>query len=225
MTATIFQIVLLRTPLIKAVILTENLKIFLIHLAPTARPSKIKLLPSIPYEHDRVRRVERLHCTLTDMANKQLAFKDHLSPKYWEFSYRHAADLHNIRPKKSLNGKSPYSIYYGSPYNLSKFSTFWFGSVVMGHLPLNLQTATSGRSDERYFVGITHDFNSGTRLYCLINKTTITRHSCKFFYTNTPNAPFYVISDPIVAFNISLPDNSPEEAGPTLSPGVGPTLS
>ena len=65
---------------------------------------KIKLLPSIPYEHDRVRCVKRLHRTLTDMSNKQLAFKDNLSPKYLEFSYRHAADLQNIRPKKSLNG-------------------------------------------------------------------------------------------------------------------------
>ena len=131
--------------------------------------SKIKLLLSIPYEHDRVCRVERLHRTLTNMANKQLAFKDHLSPKYSEFSYRHAADLRNIRPKKSMNGKSPYSIYHSSPYDLSNFSTFPFGSVVMAHLPLDLQTATSGRSDERYFVGIAHDFNSGIRLYCPIN--------------------------------------------------------
>jgi len=82
--------------------------------------SKIRLPPSIPYEHDRVRRVERLHRTLIDLANKQLAFKDCVSPKYWEFSYRNAADLRNIRPKKSLNRKSPYSIYYGSPYDLSK---------------------------------------------------------------------------------------------------------
>ena len=27
----------------------------------------------------------------------------------------------------------------------------------MGYLPLDLQIATSGRSDERYFVGIAHD--------------------------------------------------------------------
>jgi hypothetical protein len=46
---------------------------------------RIQLLLSIPYEHDRVRRVERLHRTLSDMTNKQLAFKDHLSPHYWEF--------------------------------------------------------------------------------------------------------------------------------------------
>ena len=97
---------------------------------------KIKLLPSNnTYEHDPVRRVERLHRTLTDIANKQLAFKANLSPKYWEFSYRHAADLQNIRPKKSLYGQSPYSVYYGSPYDLSKFPTFSFGSIAMGHLP------------------------------------------------------------------------------------------
>ena len=104
----------------------------------------------------------------------------------------------------------------------------------MGHLPLDLKTATSGRSDERYFVGIAHDFNSGIRLYCPINKTTITRHSYKFIDTNTPKSPVYVITDPAVAFNIPLLDNSlnsdsssasPEEAGSTLSQEVGPTLS
>jgi hypothetical protein len=43
---------------------------------------KINLLQSISYEHDRVRRVERLHRTLTDMANKQLAFS---FPKFRNF--------------------------------------------------------------------------------------------------------------------------------------------
>jgi len=185
--------------------------------------------------------VESLHRTLTDMTNKQLAYKNHLSPSYWEFSYRHAADLRNIRPKKSLNDQSPYSLYYGTSYDLSKFPTFSFGSVVMGHLPLDLQTATSGRSDEWYFVGITHDFNSGIRLYCPNNKTTITRHSYKFLDTINLTALVYVISDPNVVFNTSLPDDSfsndtsvasPKEAGPIssnlpASPPVeeaGPTL-
>ena len=79
-------------------------------------------------------------------------------------------------------------------------------------------------------MGIAHDFNSGIRLYCPINKTTITRHSYKFIDTNTPKSPVYVITDPTVAFNISLPDDplsgdspsaSPKETGPTLSQEVG----
>ena len=89
----------------------------------------------------------------------------------------------------------------------------------MGHLPLTHQTATSGCSDKRYFVGIAHDFNSGIRLYCPHNKTTITRHSYKFLDTVNPNAPVYVISDPNVVFTTSLPEYdtsiaSPDEAGP-----------
>jgi len=96
--------------------------------------------------------------------------------------------------------------------------------VVTAHLPLVLQTAISGRSDKRYFVGIANDFNSGIRLYCPINKSTITRSCYKFLDTVTPNAPVYVISDSDVAFNTSVPDDSlssdtsaasPEEAGPT----------
>ena len=86
-----------------------------------------------------IRRVDRFHRTLADIANKQLAFKNNLSPKYWKFSIKHVADLRNIRPKKILKGNSPYFLYYGSPYYLSEFLTFPFGSVVMSqiHLPKN----------------------------------------------------------------------------------------
>ena len=101
----------------------------------------------------------------------------------------------------------------------------------MGHLPLDLQTATSGHSDERYFVGIAHDFNSGIRLYCPTSKSTITRHSYKFLDTVTPNVLVYVISDRNVVFSSSLSDDSiisdtsftsPEEAGP---PSLNLTVS
>ena len=37
---------------------------------------KVSFLPSIPNEHDPVRRIERLYWTLIDLADKQLAFKD-----------------------------------------------------------------------------------------------------------------------------------------------------
>jgi len=77
------------------------------------------------------------------------------------------------------------------------------------HLPLHLQTATSGRSYERYFVGIAHNFNSGIRLlYCPINKSNITRHSYEFLDTVIPNAPVYVISDPNFILNASFSDDN-----------------
>ena len=50
--------------------------------------SELSLLLFIPHEHDRVQRVERLHRILTYIPSKQLAFKDHLSPKYWKFFYQ-----------------------------------------------------------------------------------------------------------------------------------------
>jgi len=101
---------------------------------------------------------------------------------------------------------------------------FLFGSMVMGHLPLDLQTATFGRSDERYFVGIAHDFNTGIHLYCPINKSIITRHSYKFLDTITPHAPVYVISDSNVAFNTSLPDDSlSSDTASASSEVAGPT--
>ena len=128
-----------------------------------------------------------------------------------------------------MNCRSPNSIYYGSPINISKFPRFHFGSEVMGHFQFDLQTTTSGRTDERYFVGIAHDFNSGIRLYCPINKSTITRHSYTFLDTVNPVAPVYVISDskptsivgslasPSLAVTVSP---SVEEVWPTLSSEV-----
>jgi len=68
----------------------------------------------------------------------------------------------------------------------------------MSHLPLYLQTATSGQSDVRYFVGIAHDFNLSIRSYFPINETTITHRSYKFL--DTVN----VISNPTVVSNTPL---------------------
>jgi len=70
----------------------------------------------------------------------------------------------------------------------------------------------SGRSDECFFVGIAHEFNSGIGLYCLINESTITRHSYEFLdiATRAFNTP--LSSEPI---SINNSFSSPEEAGPT----------
>ena len=180
---------------------------------------KVTLLPAIPHEHDRVKRIERLHRTLQDIVNKQLAFQSHLSPAYWELAYRHALDLHNIRPRVSLSGKSPYEIYYGFPYDLAKYPIFPFGSIIMGHIPLSTQTSLSGRSDEMYFVGIAHDFNCGIRLYNPVTKSTVTRHSFKFISIKEPVVPTFVISDHhsplLLSSSDSLPgSSSPMEEGP-----------
>ena len=77
----------------------------------------------------------------------------------------------------------------------------------MSHLPLPQQTATPERINERNFVSITHDFNSGIRFYRSLNKTTITRYSYKFLDIVNPTARIYVISDQTPALNTPIPSD------------------
>ena len=58
-----------------------------------ASSNKILFIPSIPYERDTVRSVERVHRTLQEMVVKSLAFKPHLSPSFWGLSYLHNVDI------------------------------------------------------------------------------------------------------------------------------------
>ena len=70
---------------------------------------KIQLLPSVPHEHDRVRKVDRLHRTAQEMVVKFLSNKPHLSPAYWGFCYLHCIDLINIA---SADKPSPYFAWH-----------------------------------------------------------------------------------------------------------------
>jgi len=164
----------------------------------------ISLLPCIPHEHDRVKRVERMHRTLSEMTNKCLAFKPHLGDPYWELCYKHCADLQNIRPKKKLNGVSPFQIYFGKPYDFVTHPIFPFGSVTMSHIPTDIQTSLGHNGNETYYEGIAHDHNGGARFRNPVTNLTITRHSFKFVGTVEPVSPTYLI-DPSVSSLINCP--------------------
>ena len=71
-----------------------------------------------------------------------------ITPQYWSLSWQHAVDMRNILPRKRFNGMTPYEKWFGIPYDLLKHPTVLFGSVVMSHIPLDQQTALSGRSIE-----------------------------------------------------------------------------
>jgi hypothetical protein len=188
-----------------------------------SRPEiNVTLLPCIPHEHDRVKRVERMHRTLSEMTNKCLAFKPHLGDPYWELCYKHCADLQNIRPKKKLDGKSPFEIYFGKPYDFITHPIFPFGSVIMSHTPTAHQTSLGHNGNETYYVGIAHDHNGGARFYNPITKLTITRHSFKFVDTVDPVSPTYLI-DPSVPSLINCPSIPPSVPPTQLLTKKGPT--
>jgi hypothetical protein len=155
----------------------------------------VTILPSVPHEHDRLTKVERIHRTLQDMVNKCLYGKQHLNTKYWEKAYRHCVDLYNIRPRAALSNQSPYFIYYQKPYDFKVNPMFPFGSVIMGHIPLELQHAMSGRANEMYFEGIAHDYNNGIKLYNPETKATVTRHTYAYVDAKEPTVQTYIISE------------------------------
>jgi len=195
-----------------------------VHAWATQPEVSVTLLPSIPYEHDRLTKVERLHRTLQDMVNKCLHGKPHLGSKYWEKAYRHCIDLYNIRPRAALSDQSPYQVYYNRPYDFKVNPMFPFGSIVMGHIPLDLQHAMSGRANEMFFEGIAHDYNNGIKLYNPETKTTVTRHTYAYVDDKEPTASTYIVSDqplsypdpPASSFSSSSP--KPVEAGSIFVP-------
>ena len=77
----------------------------------------------------------------------------------------------------------------------------------MRHFSLSQQTATFGRSDERRFVVISHEYNSSIQLYCPLNKTIITHHSYWFLDIVDVATSVYVISDDTLAMNALLSEN------------------
>ena len=180
----------------------------------------VTILPAIPNEHDRITKVERLHRTLQDMVNKTLHGKPHLGSRYWEKSYRHCIDLYNIRPRASLSGTSPYYLYYKRPYNFKVNPIFPFGSVIMGHIPLDSQTALSGRADEMFFEGIAHDFNNGIKLYNPVSKQTVTRHTYAFVDVQEPSVNTYILPSSAITSSELSADNLLPPSLPSSSESV-----
>ena len=132
--------------------------------------NQITLLPSLPHRHNKTRRIERFHRSTSDLMMKQLANKAHLTPQYWSLSWQHAVDMRNILPRKRLLGKNPYEKWFGRPYDLVKHPTIPFGSVVFSHIPLDQQTALSGRSIEGVAVGPSFEHDFGLRIFNPLTK-------------------------------------------------------
>jgi len=182
----------------------------------------VSLLPSIPHEHDRVKKIERAHRTISEMVKKSLAFKPHLSDRYWEMAYKHSAELRNNCPRKKLDGKSPFQVYFGKPYDLITHPIFPFGSIIMSHVPTKSQTSLGDNGIETFYVGIAHDHNGGARVYNPVTKLTTTRHSFKFVDTLDPIAPTYLIDSSLSSLiNCPLPPTS--APSPLILAKKGPT--
>ena len=89
----------------------------------------VQLPPSVPHEHNTVRKIERVHRTLQEMVVKFIPLEPHLSPRYWGMCYLHCVDLLNIGP--STAEASPYSLWHEKPFDFTRFPVLSFGSVTL----------------------------------------------------------------------------------------------
>ena len=91
----------------------------------------ILILPSIPYEHDTVRTVQRANQTMDNTITKMLDLprNKHLSRQHWAMTFMHALKIKNRLPTMALQGRSPISLWQatrgtGGPTPLSA-TTVW----------------------------------------------------------------------------------------------------
>ena len=79
-------------------------------------------------------------------------------------SIKDAVFKSNIQSKLRLNGKSSYTLWYGNPPDMLHHHILPFGTIVMAHIPLLLQTKFSGAAILTYYFGCSPDHHGGLLL-------------------------------------------------------------
>ena len=99
----------------------------------------IRLLPSIPYEHDTVRTVERANQTMDNTINKMLDLprNKHLTRQHWAMAFMHALKIKNRLPTTALHGRSPISLWQPEVFDPRRFPLQPYGTIVAAHIPLD----------------------------------------------------------------------------------------
>ena len=143
------------------------------------RSNKIDILPCIPHEHATLPDVERDNRTIQEAVVKVLYAKPHLSFKYCGMALMDIITKWNIFPSIGTPNVSPYELWFGYKYNLNHNPIVPFGSVVYAHIPLDDQTAMSGRSIRTFHVGFAQGHKGGILLFNPVTKRTIVRRSFK----------------------------------------------
>ena len=161
-----------------------------IEITAWAKREKITLLPCVPYEHAQIGVVERVHRTFRDAMVKSLANKPHLDPRLWGMCWLDVVFKYSTLPNSNLpNHASPYMLWFGKTVDVLAIPIVPFGSVVMGHIPLDLQTKSGHRSTLTYCVGSATDYKGGLLLFNPVTYKTIIRRTFKVLGPQLPTQP------------------------------------
>jgi hypothetical protein len=128
------------------------------------------------------------------MIVKSLHEKPHLTAKYWAMAYYSCIYNLNLRPVKSMGNQCPHNIWANRKLDINAVPTLPFGTIVMAHIPVKLQHALGGRSQEMIVVGSAPGYKGGILLFNPLTKKYIVRRSFKSFGDQQPVSPIYKIS-------------------------------
>lgn len=132
----------------------------------------------VPYEHQSLGTVERFNRTIKESKDKKM-LQSHISPNMWGLAHLDSVDLYNAGPSPVHDSLSPYRLYDDITPDASASPFLPWGTHVVGHIPLALQTAQSGRGKEYLYVGRDLDNFGAVRLLNPVTGRVTTRRTFK----------------------------------------------
>ena len=131
-----------------------------------------------PYEHGQNGNAEVLIKHSQETVNKLLDSAQ-LGEEYWGLTLLHATDIRELLPSLSNPSISRGMAWGHSKPSLKISAILPFGSRVLAHLPLTLQTALSGRAFPTIYVGRAPGVKGAVKLFNPATKRIILRRTFK----------------------------------------------
>jgi len=168
----------------------------------------------VPYEHQSLGTVERFNRTIKESKDKKM-LQSHISPNMWGLAHLDSVDLYNAGPSPVHASLSPYRLYDDITPDASASPFLPWGTHVVGHIPLALQTAQSGRGKEYLYVGRDLDNFGAVRLLNPVTGRVTTRRTFKVMGDHPVKN---MIFDTPVGFLFDPSDDDDAVVHPTISP-------
>jgi len=174
----------------------------------------IRVHIGVPYEHQSLGTIERFNRTIKESKDKKM-LQPHISPNMWGLAHLDSVDLYNAGPSPVHDSLSPYRLYDDITPDASATPFLPWGTHVVGHIPLALQTAQSGRGKEYLYVGRDLDNFGAVRLLNPVTSRVTTRRTFKVMGDHPVKN---MIFDTPVGFLFDPSDDDDAVVHPTLSP-------
>jgi hypothetical protein len=116
---------------------------------------------AIPYEHFTTGSVERVNRTMHETHMKTAKCNDNITDQMWALGANAALDKYNTTPTAHHPNSSPYVMYDKFTLDVEKTPILPYGTMVVAHFPLQLQTIRTGRGFPAIVVGRASEHSGG----------------------------------------------------------------